>query len=304
MLRRGLRAATVGVALAAGLVAVPSPAAWATGSGYYEIIAVTDGNDLIQAYRNVGGFNGSMFANPGVPVGRGWAEFPANSVHFADIDGDTWDDLIDIGENQVVRAWRNNGAGSFSGPVQLATGFTQTRTKFADIDGDGRDEIIAFRIGGEVWAWRNVNGFDGAYTAGYQVIGTGWDDPAWAYFADIDGNGADEIISLERDGPFSAFGDLWAWRNIGGTMDNPYRFGAVRISNGWSYSQPSAIKFGDLDWDERADLISVPILRGSVTAWRNVGGLVHDGPYTQGAVEIAQGFRASSTLFAEVLPRS
>jgi hypothetical protein len=302
MLRRGLRAATVGVALAAGLVVVPSPAAWATGSGFFEIIAVADNDDQIRAFRNINGFDGPMFANPGIPVGSEWSVY--NDVHFADIDGDTWDDLIDVGGNGVVRAWRNNGSGGYSGPVVIATGFIygQHRTRFADIDGDGRDEIISFQQNNEVWAWRNVNGFGGAYTAGYQIIGVGWTDPNWAYFADIDGNGADEIIDF-RQVDNTVYGDLWAWRNVGGTMNNPYRFGAVRIGAGWMYNWPETIKFGDLDNDERAEIINVPAFGGTVTAWRNVGGLVHDRTYSQGPVEIAYGFRATRTHFAEVLPR-
>jgi len=121
MLRKGVSAIAVGVALVAGLVGLPSTAS-AAGSGFFEIIAGNaDGNGFIRAYRNVNGFNGPMFANPGIEIGRGWPD--VKEIAFADINGDTWDDLIKIGSNGEVWAWPNNGRGWAAGTTFFAEVF-------------------------------------------------------------------------------------------------------------------------------------------------------------------------------------
>jgi hypothetical protein len=300
MLGRKWRVATVGAALLAGLVVAPSTAS-ATGSGNFEIISVNANNSgVVSAYRNINSFNGLMFATPGVPVGSNW--FDPAMVRFADINGDTWDDLIRLGPFGEVWAWPNNGgSGGYLPEVQIGTGFTPGRTTFADIDGDGRDEIIAFQGlngQGDVLAWHNVNGFNGVtYPAGSQVIAHGF-TPETTWFADIDGGGKDEIISMIRI-PDTGFGDIWAWRNVNGG----YTAGAVAIGRGWPWFEPSSIKFGDLNDDGRHEIIRVEF-NGPVWAWRNVNGLAHDNTYTAGRTLIGQNWQGDNTFFAEVLRRS
>ncbi|MEV6237432.1 VCBS repeat-containing protein [Lentzea sp. NPDC051838] len=181
---------------------------------------------------------------------------------------------------------------SSSGPA----GDDHTATYFADIDGDGRDEIISLRMrgenAGEIWAWHNNKGIaTDTYNTGPVPIGRGWDTmlPFNIYFADLTGDGRDEIISLRLDG------EIWAWRNVNGA----YTAGYTVIGRGWTEEYGWQVKFGDVDNDGRAELIST--LNGAVRAWRNTKGLTPDS-YAGSPVTIATGFNGADTYFAEIVP--
>ncbi|MEV6237431.1 VCBS repeat-containing protein [Lentzea sp. NPDC051838] len=282
-------------------ITVTTPAS-ASGSGFFDIVYLDrNAEGTVSAWRNVNGLGSPTF--PGGPreIGRGW---PGDELKFGDLDGDTYDDMISLNERTgVVRAFRNvNGTFPGSGVVVGTgwTGDTYRSTFFADIDGDGRDEIISFRRGhtGEVWAWRNTNGLTGnTYSAGYQVIGTGWSFPDRSYFADINGDGKDEIISVESTG------EVWAHRNVNGLNGFPYTAGRQVIGTGWNrhWGNPWALKFADINNDRRAEIISIDsIVDGSgVWAYRNVNGL-NGFPYTEPGRKIATGFDDFRTFFGEI----
>jgi GH25 family lysozyme M1 (1,4-beta-N-acetylmuramidase) len=83
-------------------------------------------------------------------------------------------------------------------------------TQFADINGDGLDEIIAIHPNGDVWAYHNVNGFGGYQGDQVSLVAKGFTDGARTKFADINGDGLDEIIAIHPNG------DVWAYHNVNG----------------------------------------------------------------------------------------
>jgi hypothetical protein len=83
-------------------------------------------------------------------------------------------------------------------------------TQFADINGDGRDEIITIQPNGDVWAYHNVNGFGGYSGDQVSLVAKGFTDGVRTKFADINGDGPDEIITIHPNG------DVWAYHNVNG----------------------------------------------------------------------------------------
>jgi hypothetical protein len=297
--------AVIAAALAGGVLAsapaAAEPGTVLSGSGYFEIIDRAD-DGTVWAWRNNGGFDGGPNIYPGSPrqIGAGWGDY--TRLLFGDINGDTYDDMVSMDTNGNVRAFANVG-GNFPGTgVVIGTGWTDLpqKTKFADIDGDGRDEIIFVRDDGEVWAWRNVNGLSpNAYSAGYQVIGVGWYEERNVFFADINGDGKDEIVDLHGDDT------VRAWRNVnglGGGLNPPtYSAGWQTIGVGWRSDEAWRLKFADLNNDQRAEIIAIE-LGGDVRAFRNVNGL-NPNTYSEPAKVIGVGwFSPWQAFFAEIDP--
>jgi hypothetical protein len=292
--------AALAAALAGGVLASAPPASAdqstvLAGSGYFEIVDLREINGEPFAWRNNGSFNSGPNIYPGPPgsIGLGWID-PAR-MKFGDIDGDTYDELISVDTDGDVRAFRNvNGTYPGTGVV-IGTGWMEPyRTFFADINGDGRDEIIHNRGDGVVLAWRNVNGLStNAFSSGSQEIGVGWFEPLDIFFADINGDSRDEIISLRPNG------EVWAFRNVNGLNPNTYPSGPQIIGVGWDWTNPWRLKFADLNNDQRAEIISVDP-NGDVRAFRNVNGL-NPNTYPEPAKRIGVGWsEPSRVFFAEV----
>jgi flagellum-specific peptidoglycan hydrolase FlgJ len=197
------------------------------GDGRAEILAV-DAHGAIKAFRNVNGLTAFPYPQAPVPVAYG---FDPARTFFPDVDGDGRADLVAVDAKGVVRAWRNiNGLDGFpypQSPVVIGNGFDPARMRFADIDGDKRDEIVNVDVHGTVYAWRNVNGFDGfPYPQSPATVGLGF-DPARMRFADIDGDGRDEVAAVDGQGVVRAF------RNVNGLAAFPYPQAPVVVGLGF-----------------------------------------------------------------------
>jgi len=178
--------------------------------------------------------------------------------------------------------------------VQVVPASNTEPFTFADIDGDGRDEIIAIDPNGNIRAFRNVNGLNGfPYTEAARIIGTGFLDASRVRFADIDGDGRAELINIDPNG------DVRAWRNVNGLGGFPYPELPRVIGTGWYY--PKRVRFGDIDGDRRAEIISVDAnASGDVRAFRNVNGL-GGFPYTEAPRVIGTGWHYPKRVrFADI----
>ncbi len=267
-----------------------APAATAQGSGFVDIVAfkpIELETGQLWAWANIHGFNQPTFPYGPWKFGEGWPD--KERVKFGDLDGDTYDDLISVDNNGDIRVFRNvNGLFPGAGVVVGRGWSFPWRTYFADIDGDGRDEIIALQSNGEIQSWHNSGGIDpNTYAVTPVMIGSGWDPDLFGnniYFADLNGDGRDDLITLTEDGV------LLAWYNVNsGYPGSPHAIGF-----GWNWGDPLEVKFADLNNDGRSDLVSV---KGDVRAWRNVNGLFPGNPVT-----IATGFNDAYTYFAQILP--
>ncbi|HLL65309.1 MAG TPA: sporangiospore maturation cell wall hydrolase GsmA [Micromonosporaceae bacterium] len=196
------------------------------GDGRTEVLHLADDGTL-RAFRNVAGMAAFPYTAAPVVVGT---SFVAGRTYVADLDGDGRAELISTDAAGTVRAFRNiNGLGGSpyaAQPVVVGYGFDAARMGFADLNGDGRHEITLTDAAGTVRAFRNVNGLSRiAYPESPMVVGTGFGGRPW--FADIDGDGRDEI------GYIDAAGAVVAFRNVNGMFSFPYTAGATTIGSGF-----------------------------------------------------------------------
>ncbi|MFF0309901.1 FG-GAP-like repeat-containing protein [Streptosporangium sp. NPDC004379] len=191
-------------------------------------------------------------------------------TRFADLDGDGRDELIGIWADGTVHAYRNAGwdaAKVYDGvdTKVVASGFTDPeRTKFADLDGDGRAEIIGIWADGSVHAYRNA-GWDAPKVydgVDVKVVASGFKDATRTTFADVDGDGRDDLV-----GPY-ANGDVHVYRNLGWDAATVFD-GNVQKVVASGFSAPGT-KFADVDGDGRAEIMAF-YANGDVHVYRNLG---------------------------------
>ncbi|WP_203995272.1 FG-GAP repeat domain-containing protein, partial [Sphaerisporangium rufum] len=239
------------------------------GDGREDLVAFW-GDGTVHVYRNVG-WDGRVFDGVDTKVVASGFTDP-EQAKLADLDGDGRAELMSIFPDGSVHAYRNLGWGSakvFDGGVQkvVASGFKDaTRTSFADVDGDGRADLVGGRSDGSVHVYRNL-GWDASpnvYDGNVQkVVASGFSAPG-TKFADIDGDGRAEIMA------FYANGDVHVYRNLGWDASPNVFDGNVQKVVASGFKDASRTKFGDLDGDGRAEIVSI-FADKTVHAYRNLG---------------------------------
>jgi hypothetical protein len=206
--------------------------------------------------------------------GGGGSGFVEQS-RFADIDGDGRDDLIGIsGANNDLTAYRNQG---WNAPqviigndrASLVSGFGDaSHTAFADIDGDGRDDLIGISgANNDLTAYRNQGWNAPQVFVGNdrKTITSGFGLLTALKFADIDGDGRDDLIATT-----GVNNDVTAYRNQGWNAPT-LLVGNDRASLVSGFGDPTRFKFADIDGDNRDDLVAVSGVNNDLTAYRNQG---------------------------------
>ncbi|WP_156077610.1 FG-GAP repeat domain-containing protein [Saccharothrix sp. NRRL B-16314] len=214
------------------------------GDGFDELVRIA-ADGTITAWLNDKGFPHRPW-HASVVVGKGSTADPAD-IHFADLDGDGRDELIHIAE--VVRAWPNTGdfpKWPWSDPVDLGPA-PPRHTRFADLDGDAKAELITLgtAAGTRIQARRNIGAFPAPPWSTAVDLGLNHADPTCVRFADLDGDGFDELISINTDGTTSA------WWNNHTFPDRPWHT-SVMIGKGW-VGDPVSVQFADLTGHDQPD---------------------------------------------------
>ncbi|MFE2585816.1 trypsin-like serine protease [Streptomyces sp. NPDC059378] len=143
--------------------------------------------------------------------------------------------------------------------------FSREKITPADIDGDGKDDLILQRIDGSIVVHRNLGSSFGAGT----VMSAGWSrfltgtDQGRLYFADITGDGKDDLIVHGTDG------NIAVRKNMGTYFD-----GGTHWSAGWGRfvtgTDLGRLYFADITGDGKADLI-VHGTDGNIAVRANMG---------------------------------
>ncbi|MEU3063893.1 FG-GAP-like repeat-containing protein [Streptomyces subrutilus] len=194
-------------------------------------------------------------------------------VFFADLDGDHKDDYLVIRPDHTIDAYINRG-GDTVGSDGWKPGWeprpnygrgTDTpvdRIRFADIDGDGHaDYVRLLDFGTKVDVFYNrggdTPGHDGWEPGGAILTNLKARSNKQIEFADLNGDGKDDYVSLDADGV------PHAWFNTG-RADWTER-GKIAQGTGGVVALP------DLDGDDRADWVKIA-RNGALDAWINKGG--------------------------------
>jgi PKD repeat protein len=179
-----------------------------------------------------------------------------------DNDGD-WDIVAcERTVNQLV-VWKNKGGmplqwsktvvgNGVIAPLYVCAG---------DFDGDGLNDVAASSgTAGSVSWWRN----DGGSPTGWvrQDIQTGFTQAHAVYPADIDGDGALDIV-----GTAASLNQVVWWRNGGG---NPIVWTKQNVSSNFRTTQTAMA--ADIDGDSMMDIVAGSSDNDEVAWWRNGGG--------------------------------
>ncbi|MFI6100254.1 FG-GAP-like repeat-containing protein [Lentzea sp. NPDC051213] len=220
---------------------------------------------------------------------------PGTSLKGSSISGDVYDEIISVDADGTVRAFRNvNGAYSES-PQAIGSGWTPERTWFADIDGDGKSEIIGVDQAGAITAFKNVNGMNGFPFGGATVIGSAPGETTRIRFADIDGDGRADRVSIDPDGRVRVYRNLFGMNERGQST----AFSTTPVIVKVTTKTPDRIRFADIDGDGKAELITVNSdERQTLSAFHNLNGLGY-GTYDL-SQEIGSGWTPDRTWFADI----
>ncbi|WP_186762986.1 glucosaminidase domain-containing protein [Lentzea tibetensis] len=253
-----------------------------SGDGRAEIAKVgADGNVI--AWRNDNGFADRPYGDDAIIA----TEFSNDNIQFADLDGDGRTEIIKVGDDGNVIAWKNvHGFADrpYGDSHIIATEFTADNIQFADLNGDRKAEIIKVGDDGNVIAWRNDNGFAPDTYRTSNLIATEFTADN-IHFGDLNGDGRAEIAKVGADG------NVQAWRNDKGFADRPYGDSHI-IATEFTADN---IQFADLNGDGRTEIIKVGA-DGNVIAWRNDNGFAPDTYRTSNL--IATEFTADNIQFA------
>ncbi|MFC7529286.1 FG-GAP-like repeat-containing protein [Actinoplanes sp. GCM10030250] len=231
------------------------------------------------------------------------------TVQFAEIngggrEGDFRDEIVSVGYTGATWAYLNRGwnasGGVYYGPdsARVANGFHPPATRFADLDGDGRDEIIGIDGNGTAGAYRNRGwGAAGGVYAGAdsKVVALGFRDWEATKFADVNGDGRDDLIGIDSNGSVRAYRNR-GWTAAGGVFD-----GADSKVVALGFRNFTATKFADLNGDSRDEILGIDG-NGTVVAYRNRGWDAAGGVYTgSDSKTVALGFRNhAATKFGDI----
>jgi hypothetical protein len=220
-----------------------------------------------------------MPKGPGLSDSSGWNQPQYyTTIQCADIDGDGQDELLARGGGGLM-PFKYNAANQTWMSLPWLTAMSDSNgwkdpscyetIQCADIDGDGKLEVIgrtsnAYPEGSGIRAWKyNGSSWDElAWGPGYSD-GNGWLAPSYyqtIQFADIDGDGRDELMSREGGGT-----QVWKYGTDNDWHEMPY--GPFGNSGGWSQPQQyQTIQCADIDGDGRDELLGRD--SSGVQAWK------------------------------------
>jgi lysophospholipase L1-like esterase len=258
-----------------------------TGDGRADYLQVNaDGS--VDAWLNEGpnGVGGVVWKSVGeIASGVG---SPGSEVQFADLNGDGKADYLVVNPaDGTTTAWANGGQNASAphgwlwSPLPVVVNGEDdigqnpnilgdpsgTRVEYADINGDGKADFLAVLPNGSVYAWLNQGVGNGAFDwTPLGLIASGVGSPgSEVQFADLTGDGKADYLVVDP-----ANGAVTMWLNGGANAS---------ANNGWNWiprgqiasGAGTAIQFGDINGDGKADYLNVDPSDGAVTAYQNGG---------------------------------
>ncbi|GHA45737.1 hypothetical protein GCM10007103_28560 [Salinimicrobium marinum] len=243
-------------------------------------------NSIAKLYKNDGGGNYSE------STGTSFEGVENSSVAFADVDGDSDQDLL-ITSYNISRLYKNDGSGNYMEDINNSfAGAQYSSIAFADIDGDNDQDVLI--TGGDNHltpvAKLYVNIGAGNYVEPTGTFFPGVQNSSIA-FADIDGDNDQDVLITGHDNSYNRIGKLY--KNDG--------FGNYSIVTGTSFAEVEngSIAFADVDGDGDQDVLITGMDNSNnriANLYKNDG----SGHYSEVMGTPFTGVQNSSMAFADV----
>ncbi|CAL9677042.1 hypothetical protein SUDANB105_08004 [Streptomyces sp. enrichment culture] len=223
----------------------------------------------------------------GSKAGPGWRalgviapgmEYPEGRTDIVELNGDNRGDYVRMSGSGGIRVALNT-AGEPGKPDWVEVGMhypshpwgPASVTRFADLNGDGRDDIVTFP------------GFSEKFVEFFENLGVKdgriqWGDPRIIFapitgipleavrFADIDGDGRDDLLRVGENGTVHAYVN-----EPGDRIETPRWVERLNWAPGVRYGSRDKLRLADVNGDRKADYLMVGN-SGAVHAYINNGG--------------------------------
>ncbi|MFF3846426.1 GDSL-type esterase/lipase family protein [Streptomyces sp. NPDC002328] len=223
-------------------------------------------------------------------LGAGWRRLGVIAPGYGDnigrtviteLNGDQRADYLQVREDGSFRASVNT-VGTPGHPHWMdvgeyapGDGVHADQVRFADLNGDGRDDYLVVSSDSEVRAYINFRGPGDKLR--FEYWGTVFDEESFdrdnLRFADITGDGRDDILRVGAEGAVHVYRNMWD-PNSGQVSSEPqspdWRLW-LNWAGGTRGSSLEAVRFADADGDGLADYLQVGS-EGAVHAFLNRGG--------------------------------
>ncbi|AQZ62544.1 unnamed protein product [[Actinomadura] parvosata subsp. kistnae] len=216
---------------------------------------------------------------------------------IAELNGDKRADYLQVRDDGSVRTSVNTvGTPGFPDWVDVGTydpgdhpgdgtakiDVDPDSVRFADLNGDGRDDYLVVSPDSKVRAYLNFAGTDGHLRFVHHGIAFQEEsfNRANLRFADVTGDGRDDILRVSAEGAVHVYRNLWNPDDSGGNDDRGPESSPrgpeswplwLNWAGGTKGSSLAAVRFADGDGDGAADYLQVSV-EGAVHAFLNRGG--------------------------------
>jgi hypothetical protein len=168
------------------------------GDGDADVLSASDFDDRIAWYENRLDESTADFGPQQVIT---TSANGARSVYATDLDGDGDADVLSASSNDDKIAWyENQGGGVFGGQQVITTSADAAMSVYAtDLDGDGDADVLSASILDDKIVWyRNRLNKPKQDFSDPRIISTSADGATLVYAADLNGDGAPEVISASQ----------------------------------------------------------------------------------------------------------